>query len=96
MNFFDRLSSTLGFNDNENALKGSYNRTNDPKYLPEEENWKINDYSKYINTNIDELNKLLKNRNIFDEDKLIYKQVLDNFITLQKNYNEIKNKAKYI
>jgi hypothetical protein len=96
MNFFDKLSNSLGFNDNTNVQKTIYNKTNDPKYLPEDEDWKINDYSKYIDTNINELDLLLKNKNILDEDKRIYKQVLDNFFTLQENYNEIKNEAKYI
>lgn len=95
MNFFDRLSNSLGFNDNTNVQKTIYNKTNDPKYLPQNEDWKINDYSKYIDTNINELDLLLKNKNILDEDKRIYKQVLDNFFTLQKNYNKVINEAKY-
>ncbi len=95
MNFFDRLSSTLGFNDNTNIQKTLYNKTNDTKYLPQDEDWKINDYSKYIDTNINELDLLLKNKNILDEDKRIYKKVLDNFFTLQKNYNKVINEAKY-
>ena len=96
MDFFDRLSSTLGFNDNTNAQKIIYNKTNDTKYLPQNEDWKINDYSEFININMKELNELLKNRNISDENKQIYQKILDNFITLQKNHNEIKNEAKYV
>lgn len=99
MNFFDRLSNTLGFNDNTEITKAIITKTNDSelkkKYLPQNEDWKINDYSKYINTNINELDLLLKNKNILDEDKRIYKQVLDNFFTLQKNYNKVINEAKY-
>ena len=37
MNFFDRLSNSLGFNDNTNVQKTIYNKTNDPKYLPQNE-----------------------------------------------------------
>lgn len=61
MNFFDRLSSTLGFNDNTNIQKTIYNKTNDLKYLPQDEDWKINDYSKYIDTNINMLDYFNKN-----------------------------------
>ena len=96
MDFFDRLSSTLGFNDNTNAQKIIYNKTNDTKYLPQNEDWKINDYSEFININMKELNELLENRNISDENKQTYQKILDNFITLQKNHNEIKSEAKYV
>jgi len=45
MDFFDRLSDTLGFNDNTEATRAIIARTNDAelkkKYLPQDDNWKI-------------------------------------------------------
>ena len=58
------------------------------------ENWKINDYSKFITANISELNAILKNP-VYDEDKPMYLKLLNNFTILQKNYSEIANQSKY-
>ena len=55
---------------------------------------KLNDYSKFITTNISELNAILKNP-VYDEDKPMYLKLLNNFTILQKNYSEIANQSKY-
>ncbi len=98
MEFFNRLSDTLGFNDNTEVTRAIIARTDDSelkkKYLPQGDDWKINDYSKFINTNISELNAILKNP-VYDEDKPMYQKLLNNFTTLQKNYSEIANQSKY-
>ena len=98
MDFFDRLSDTLGFNDNTEITRAIIARTNDAelkkKYLPQDDNWKINDYNKFITTNISELNAILKNP-VYDEDKPMYLKLLNNFTTFQKNYSEIANQSKY-
>ena len=98
MDFFNRLSGTLGFNDNTEITRAIIDRTNDSelkkKYLPQDDSWKITDYNKFITTNISELNAILKNP-VYDEDKPMYQKLLNNFTTLQKNYSEIANQSKY-
>ena len=99
MDFFNRLSGTLGFNDNTEITRAIIDRTNDSelkkKYLPQDDSWKITDYNEFITTNISELNAILKNP-VYDEDKPMYQKLLNNFTTLQKNYSEISNQPKYI
>ena len=98
MDFFNRLSGTLGFNDNTEITRAIIDRTNDSelkkKYLPQDDSWKITDYNKFITTNISELNAILKNP-VYEEDKPMYLKLLNNFTTLQKNYSEIANQTKY-
>lgn len=98
MDFFNRLSGTLGFNDNTEITRAIIARTNDDelkkKYLPQDDSWKITDYNKFITTNISELNAILKNP-VYEEDKPMYLKLLNNFTTLQKNYSEIANQTKY-
>ena len=98
MDFFNRLSGTLGFNDNTEITRAIIDRTNDSelkkKYLPQDDSWKITDYNEFITTNISELNAILKNP-VYDEDKPMYQKLLNNFTTLQKNYSEIINQSKY-
>lgn len=92
MNFFDQLSDSLGWNDKTTLIP--------ERDVPElrkkstEENWKITDYKKFIEANIAELNKLLRNSIIQNEDKKLYQELLNNFMGLEKNYNKV-NKPKY-
>ncbi|MBY0540414.1 MAG: hypothetical protein K2P52_03260, partial [Campylobacterales bacterium] len=81
MDFFDRLSSTLGFNDNTNAQKIIYNKTNDTKYLPQNEDWKINDYSEFININMMYFTSLYKK-----ETKIRKNQIFYDFFDTSINY----------
>ncbi|MDD2896411.1 MAG: hypothetical protein PHG81_10405 [Aliarcobacter sp.] len=100
MDFFYRLSNSLGFNDNTESIRAIIAKTNNSelkkKYLPQSDEWIIKDYKKFINTNINDLDNLLENPNILDEDKQLYQKLLNNFITLQKNHNKITNKLKHI
>lgn len=100
MDFFYRLSNSLGFNDNTESIRAIIAKTNNSelkkKYLPQNDEWIIKDYKKFINTNINDLNNLLENPNILDEDKQLYQKLLNNFITLQKNHNKIRNKSRHV
>jgi len=89
MNFFDRLSGTLGWNDKTCLIPER--DIPELRKNSENEDWKILDYKKFITANISELNAILKNP-VYDEDKPMYQKLLNDFIILEKKHNEIKNK----
>ncbi len=44
---------------------------------------------------VKEYDELVKNPITSDEDRKLYQKLLNDYIILQKNHNEIKNKHKY-
>ena len=87
MNFIDRLSDSLGWNDKTHLILERDNpelRKNSTKV-----DWEIKNYKKFIEANINELNTLLKNPIFTNEDKELYRKLLDNFLVLQKDYEKI-------
>ena len=92
MNFFDKLSDNLGWNDKTCLIP----ERDDPelKKNSTKQNWEILDYKKFIEASMYELNELLKNQVIPNEDKMKYQELLNIFTVLQKNHNEIITKQK--
>ena len=92
MNFFDKLSDNLGWNDKTCLIP----ERDDPKLRKNstKQNWEILDYKKFIEASMYELNELLKNQVIPNEDKMKYQELLNIFTVLQKNHNEIITKQK--
>lgn len=87
MNFIDRLSDSLGWNDKTHLIPERDN----PELRKEstEEDWEIKNYTKFIASNIKELHILLKNPIFTNEDKELYRKLLNNFLVLQKDYEKI-------
>jgi hypothetical protein len=92
MNFFDKLSDNLGWNDKTCLIP----ERDDPELRKNstKQNWEILDYKKFIEASMYELNELLKNQVIPNEDKMKYQELLNIFTVLQKNHNEIITKQK--
>lgn len=92
MNFFDKLSDNLGWNDKTRLIP----ERDDPELRKNstKQNWEILDYKKFIEASMYELNELLKNQVIPNEDKMKYQELLNIFTVLQKNHNEIITKQK--
>ncbi|MDX9743297.1 MAG: hypothetical protein RBT59_05720 [Arcobacteraceae bacterium] len=87
MNFIARLSDSLGWNDKTHLIPERDN----PELRKEstEEDWEIKNYTKFIASNIKELHILLKNPIFTNEDKELYRKLLNNFLVLQKDYEKI-------
>lgn len=93
MNFFSRLSDSLGWNDKTCLIP----ERDDPELRKDSSNedWEIKSYKRFIEANIKELNELLRNPIIDNEEKESYRTLLNDFLILQKNHDEVKNKARY-
>lgn len=90
MYFFDKLSGNLDWND-KTCLIPERDKP-ELRKISTKENWEILDYKKFIAALIKEYDELVKNPITSDEDKKLYEKLLNDFIILQKNHNEIKNK----
>lgn len=84
--FIVEISNNLGFNDNYNATS------------PEGENWEIKDYKSFIQTLLSKYKEIYESPAIQSSTESLerYEKLLKSLSTLGKNYNEIKNEAKYV
>ena len=55
----------------------------------------ILDYKKFIESIVKEYENLIKNPISSDEEIVRYQKLLNDYLLLGKNHDEIKNKAKY-
>lgn len=90
MYFFDKLSGNLGWNDKTCLIP----ERDDPELRKNstKENWEIVDYKKFMDALVKEYDALVKNPITSDEDRNLYQKLLNDYILLQKNHNEIKDK----
>lgn len=90
--FFYKLSGNLDWNDKTCLIP----ERDDPELRKNstKENWEILDYKKFIESIIKEYDQLVKNPITSDEDRILYQKLLNDYILLGKNHNEIKEKYK--
>lgn len=93
MYFFHKLSGNLGWKDKTCLIP----ERDDPELRKNstKENWEILDYKKFMEALVKEYDELVKNPITSDEDRKLYQKLLNDYIILQKNHNEIKDKYKY-